>query len=83
MRTILLNVMIFTVIGGTALSEAAQPPTVVDQNIMIVIATASSGTGISMLRLSFPSAEACQTAANILQEDIRGGFVTARCLKTH
>jgi hypothetical protein len=83
MKFLLLNVMFINVFIGSAFGEVAQPPNVIDQNIMIVIATATSGTGVSMLRLSFPSADACQTAAKILQEDIRGGYVTARCLKTH
>ena len=65
---------------------AAQSAPVLDQQIMIIIATsgsATTGTGVSMTRLSFPSPEACAAAARIMQEDIRGGFVTARCLRTH
>ena len=64
-------------------SAAAAPAAPTDQTIMIVIATATSGTGVSMLRLSFPSSDACEAAAKVLQEDIRGGYVTAKCLHTH
>ena len=73
---------LFLTLAGLTTAAAAPAPAT-DQNIMIVIATATSGTGVSMLRLSFPSAEACEAAARVLQQDIRGGFVTARCLRTH
>jgi hypothetical protein len=64
---------------------APQPPQPNDQQIMIIITTGAGNgaNGVAMMRLSFPSAEACAAAAKIMQQETRGGFVTARCLATH
>ena len=53
------------------------------QIIIVTVGPADAATGIAMTRPSFPCAEACATAVKIMQEDIRGGSVTARCLRTH
>ena len=64
---------------------AAERSTANDQQILILIVIASAGGsgGVGISRLSFPSPAACAAAAKILEQDTRGGFVTARCLDTH
>jgi hypothetical protein len=53
------------------------------QTIMIIIAAAKEGSAAispAMSRLSFPTIEACERAAKILQQDTPGAQITARCL---
>jgi hypothetical protein len=57
-----------------------------DQQIMIIIVIGNGqigGSGAFMMRLSYPSPESCKEAAKIMEQDTKGGFVTARCLSTH
>ena len=69
---------------GTTVAAADQPPPT-RQYIMIIITAdpAKSGTGVGIEKLSFPSLASCAAAAKTMQADIRGGFVTARCLPTY
>lgn len=74
-----------TVFWDGTYSLAAQQP-LNDQQILIIIVIGGAnapGNGVAMMRLAFPSVESCEAAAKIMEQDTRGGFVTARCLPTH
>ncbi len=79
------SVLACTFAGAAQPCFAAQQPAN-DQQTLIIIAIAGAntpGNGVAMMRLPFPSVESCEAAAKVMEKDIRGGFVTARCLPTH
>lgn len=66
-------------------AAAAAPPARAGEYVMILVVTsgpADKGTGVSMLRQYFPSAEACDNAAKVMQGGIPGGAITAKCFAT-
>lgn len=69
-------------IAACASASPARPD---EQQLMIITAISGPGNpgGVAMMRLSFPSAASCAAAARVLEQDIRGGYVTARCIATH
>ena len=77
----LLSALTFTTLAFDRSAAAPQS----GEHVMIVIATSgppNAGTGVSMIRQFFPSADSCDKAMKIVQGDIPGGTVTARCYPT-
>lgn len=74
---------ILLVVGGFSVASADSNDIQQTMIIIAISASGSSGTGVQMTKTIFPNEKSCKAAARILEQDIQGGFVYARCLPQH
>jgi hypothetical protein len=78
--------ILFVSMHSAAMGTAAVPaPNDIGQTMVIIVisGSGSSGTGVQMAKTAFPNETSCKAAAKILERQIQGGFVYARCIPQH